>query len=192
MVRVRGAEPDAGQAAGFQREQEFGPERFGLRLADIQADDLAAPRLMDRVRDHHALAGDTAAVSDLLDLRVNEQVGVAALQRALSERGHLLVKQPRDPRDLRARDPQPQALDELVDATRRDTAHIRLLNHRDERLLRALARLQEAREVAALAQLGDLQVDLTGPGVPTPLAITVAMRRAILGTTLTALGTDQL
>jgi hypothetical protein len=55
---------------------------------------------MDGVRDHHALAGDAAAVADLLDLRVDEQIRVAALQPALAERPHLLVEQPRDPTHL--------------------------------------------------------------------------------------------
>ena len=142
--------------------------------------------------DHDALARDAAAVADLLDFRVDEQVGVAALQRALPKRGHLLVQQPGDPADLAARDPQPEALDELVDAARAHATHIRLLHHRYQRLLGALARLQKAREVAALAQLGDLQLDLTGPGVPPPRPVAVAMRRTVLRTALTTLGADEL
>jgi hypothetical protein len=35
--------------------------------------------------DHEALARDAAAVADLLDLRVDEQVRVAALQRPLAK-----------------------------------------------------------------------------------------------------------
>jgi hypothetical protein len=58
-------------------------------------------------------------------------------------------------------------------------------------LLTALARLQEAGEVASLTHLGDLQLDLTRPGVPPPRPIAIAMRRAVLGA-LTALRADQL
>lgn len=96
-----------------------------------------------------------------------------------------------DPRHLRLADPQTERLHELIDPARRDAAHIRLLHHRHQRLLAALARLQEAREIAALADLGDLQLDLASPGVPPPGAIPVAMRRPIL-TALTVLGADQI
>jgi hypothetical protein len=44
------------------------------------------------VGDDHALAPNASAVSDLLDLRVDEQVGVAALQRPGPERLDLLVQ----------------------------------------------------------------------------------------------------
>ena len=172
--------------------EELAPERLGLRLADVEADDLAPAGLVDGVRDHDALARDAAAVADLLDLGVDEQIRVAALQRPLAERLHLLVEQPGDPADLGLGDPQPEALDELIDAARRDAAHIGLLHHRHQRLLGALARLQEAREVAALADLRDLQLDLARPRVPPPRPIAVAMRRAILGPALTVLGADQL
>src|SRR4051812_13765499 len=146
---------------------------------------------MDGVRDDDALARDAAAVSDLLDLRVDEQIRVAALQRPLAERLHLLVQQARDPADLRARDAQPERLDELIDAPGRHAADIGLLDHAHQRLLAALARLQEAREVAALTDLRDLQLDLPGSRVPPPRPVAVAMCRAVLGA-LTVLSADQL
>src|SRR3954469_13302333 len=89
----------------------------------------------------HAAAG-----ADLLDLRVDEQIRGTALQRSLAERLDLLIEQARDPADLRLRDPQPQPPAERIDPPRRDTTDIRLLHDRDQRLLRALARLQEAWE----------------------------------------------
>src|SRR4051794_4132246 len=72
---------------------------------------------------------------------------IAALKRPLTERLHLLIEQAGDPADLALGDPQPEALDELIDTPRRDAADIRLLDHAHERLLAALARLQETREV---------------------------------------------
>src|SRR3954451_13554482 len=141
--------------------------------------------------DHDALALNAAAVADLLDLGVDEQIRVAALQRPLAERLDLLIEQAGDPADLALGDPQPEALDELVDATGRDAAHIRLLHDAHERLLGPLARLQEAREVTALTDLRDLQLDLTGAGVPPPGPIAVAMRRTVLGA-LPVSGADQL
>src|SRR4051794_16100664 len=147
---------------------------------------------MHGVRDHDALAGHPAAVADLLDLGVDEQIRIAALQRPLTERLHLLVEQPGDPADLGLRDPQPERLHELIDPLRRDAADIGLLDDRDERLLAALAGLQEAREVAALADLRDLQLDLTRARVPPPAPIPIAMRHPILRAALTALSADQL
>jgi hypothetical protein len=146
---------------------------------------------VDGVRDHDALARHAAAVADLLDLGVDEQIRVAALQRPLAEGLHLLVEQAGDPADLALRNPQPEALDELFDPPRGHPAHVGLLHDRHQRLLRSLARLQEAGEVAALTDLGDLQLDLTRPGVPPPGPIAVAMRRPIVGA-LTMGGADQL
>src|SRR4051812_10348253 len=54
-------------------------------------------------------------------------------------------------------------------------APIGLLDHGRERLLGRAARLEEGREVRALAQLGDGEVDPACPGVPGPLAIAVAV-----------------
>src|SRR3954470_14712798 len=118
--------------------------------------------------------------------------GVAALQRPLPERLDLLVEQPGDPADLGFADTQPESLHQPIDAARRDPAHIGLLDHRHQRLLGTLARLQEAREVAALAQLGDLQLDLTRARVPAPGPIPVALRRPVIGPALAELGADQL
>jgi hypothetical protein len=190
-VGVGDRELDADQPAGDERAQELAPECLGLGLADVETDDLAAARLMDGVRDDNALACDAAAVADLLDLGVDEQIRIAALERPLPERLDLLVEQSGDAADLALGDPQPQALDELIDPARRNAADIRLLHHGDQRLLGALARLQEAREVAALPDLRDLQLDLTRPRVPPPRAIPVAMRRAVLGA-LPVRGTDEL
>src|SRR5204863_9835958 len=109
-----------------------------------------------------------------------DQVRVAALQRAGPERLHVLVELLAHTADVTLGDPQPEPLDELVDAARGDPADVGLLHDRQQRLLRTLARLQKAREVAALPELGDLQLQLARPGVPAPRPIAVAMRRAIL------------
>src|SRR4051794_26127579 len=146
---------------------------------------------MHGVRDHDTLSGDAAAVTDLLDLRIDEHVRVAALQRALTKRLHLLIQQTGNPADLAATDAQPERLNELIDTARAHATDIRLLHHADERLLAAFARLQERREIAALTDLRDLQLDLARTRVPAPRPIAVAMRRAILRA-LTALRADQL
>ena len=58
--------------------EEVGPKRLGLGLADVEAENLAPAGLVHAVRDHQRLVHDAAAVADLLDLRVQEQVRVAA------------------------------------------------------------------------------------------------------------------
>jgi hypothetical protein len=143
------------------------------------------------VGNDHALALHPAAVADLLDLGVKEQIQVAALQRPCAERLDLLVQPRADAADLAAADPQAEALDQLVDAPGRHAAHIGLLDNRQQRLLGTLARLQEAGEVAALADLRDLQLDLARPGVPPPRPIAVAVCGTVLGA-LAVLGADQL
>ena len=55
---------------------------------------------MDAVSDHQRLGDNAAAVADLLDLRVQEQVGVAALQGPGPERVDVLIQRLADAADL--------------------------------------------------------------------------------------------
>jgi hypothetical protein len=57
-------------------------------------------------------------LAHLLDLGVQEQVRVAALQRARPEGVDVLVERAADPADLRLGDAQAEALDELIDPAR--------------------------------------------------------------------------
>ena len=61
------------------------PER--VRVADVEADYLAAPGLVHGVRDHKALVCNLRAVADLLDLRVEPQIAVAVLERSRPPEG---------------------------------------------------------------------------------------------------------
>ena len=115
-VGVGDRELDADQAALDQAAQEVGPERLGLGLADVDAQDLAPAGLMHAMRDHQRLVDHAAAVADLLDLGVQEQIRVGALQRPRPERLDVLVERAADAADLALGDPQPEALDQLVDA----------------------------------------------------------------------------
>src|SRR5919198_3440119 len=98
----------------------------------------------------------------------------------------------RDAAHLRPRDAQPKRPDQLIRPPRRDAAGVRLLHHRHERLLGALARLQERREVAAPPELRDLQLDLAGARVPPPRPVAIAVGGAIIRPALVELGADQL
>jgi len=90
---------------------------------------------MDPMGDDQRLGDHAAAVADLLDLGVEEQIPVPPPERAVSERLDMLIQRRADPAYLRARDPQPEALHQLVDAARRNAAHISLLDNRQQRLL---------------------------------------------------------
>ena len=129
------AELHPDQPARHQRAQKLAPEGLGLGLADVEPDDLPATSLMHAVGDHHALAHHPPAGTDLLDLGVDEQIGVATLERAAAEGLDLLVKASRDARHLTARDAQPERLHQLIHTACRDPAHIGLLDHAHERLL---------------------------------------------------------
>jgi hypothetical protein len=62
----------------------------------------------------------------------------------------------------------------------RRLAH-RLLHHGGECLLGHAARLQKAREVGALAQLGDAQFDRTSASLPDPVAVAVTLGQTLGG-----------
>jgi hypothetical protein len=134
-----------------------------------------------------------AAVAHLLLFGVQPQVRVGALQRALTERRHLLVQAPAQPGDLVLGHPHPELLDHAVDLPGRDAIDVGLLDDRHQRLLGAPARLQKRREIRrARAQPGDRQLELADARLPRPLAVTVALRRAPLRHALAELGADHL
>ena len=88
----------------------------------------------------------------------------------------LAVDLPAQPADLALGDAaHAHRLDQIVDRAGRDALDVGLLDHRGERLLGHPARLEKAREVAALAQLRDAQLDRAGAGLPVAVAIAVAL-----------------
>jgi len=137
------------------------------------------------VGDHQRLGDDAAAVSDLEVLGVEPQVGVGALQRPRAELLDVLVKvtaHPRHPVLAHALDAE--LLDEAVDLPGGDAVDVGLHHDRDDRLLAAPPRLQEAREVRRpRPRPRDRKLDLTDPGLPRALAVAVevgdAIRRAL-------------
>jgi hypothetical protein len=56
---------------------------------------------------------------------------------------------------------------------------VSLLDNGGERLLGHAARFQKAREIAALAQLRDAQLDRAGARLPNPIAIAVPVIDAV-------------
>src|SRR4051794_37794015 len=66
-----------------------------------------------------------------------------------------------------------ERLDQLVDRTGRDALDVGFLDDGGEGFLASAPRLEELEEVAALAQLGDLQLDAAGAGVPGSVSVAI-------------------
>ena len=92
LVLVADRQAHPGQAALAKASEELDPERSGLDLADVDADHLAHPGLMHRIRDHQRLGDHAAAVADLDVLGVQPQIRIGALQRPLAKRVDLLIQ----------------------------------------------------------------------------------------------------
>ena len=74
------------------------------------------------------------------------------------------------------RDPgHAHGFDQIIDRARRYALNIGLLDHRRERLLGHAARFQKGREITALAQLRDAQLDGPSAGLPNPVAIAITV-----------------
>jgi hypothetical protein len=74
---------------------------------------------------------------------------------------------------------QAHGLNEVVHRSGRDALDVGLLNNRGDRLFRHPSRLEEAREITALAQLGNPQFDRAGARLPVAVAIAVALGQAL-------------
>jgi len=169
-------ELDAAQTAIGQRAQEVGPEclRFGRSGGDAQH--LALAIFVDGDSDYHGTADDPAAVADLEVGGVEPEIGPATFERPAQEGVHPGVDLGAEAGDLALRHPAgAQRLHQVIDGARGDAMDVGFLHHGHERLLGGPAGLQKAREVGALAQPRDGQLDAAGAGVPVPLAIAVSV-----------------
>ena len=81
--------------------------------------------------------------------------------------------------------------DQVVDLARRDAVDVGLHDHRPQRPVDAPPRLQQGREEAALAELGDVQLDVARLGRQQAGAGAVAVGRSVVGP-LVAAGADRL
>src|SRR5215211_4119850 len=115
---------------------------------------------------------------------VDEQVREGCVsQRPRAEGGHVTIQLGADPGDLRLGDPRlhTQGLDQVVDLAGGSAVHVGLHDHRQQGPVDTAAGLQQRREEGALAQLGDLELDITGLGRQQPRSGAVAVRSALLG-----------
>jgi hypothetical protein len=176
-VRVRADQADTAEAAGDERAQEGEPGRAVLARDDVEAERLAQAVAVDADRVHDADVDRAAALAALHDERVEGDVRVrGAVERPAAEVLDDLIEALRQPRDLALRHPLDAELGyHLLDTASRDAGQIGVGDHRHERLLGPPARLQQpVREVAALAQLRDRELDRADARVPVALAIAIA------------------
>ena len=157
----------------------------------MQAHDLALAVRVDRHGDYGGNAGDAPALALLEVGGIQPQVGPVANQRAIQEGVHPVVDVLAQLADCVLADPgQPHGLHQVVHPPGRDAADPGLLDDGHQGLLGRLAWLQERREVAALPQLGDAQLQAAQARVQRPVAVAVAVSRALAGA-LVPPGADQ-
>ena len=132
--------------------------------------------------DHDAHLGDAALLAHPLGERVEPEVAVrTAVERPLEEAPNDGVELGADPRHLALGDAlAAQRAHEVVDPPRGDALHVRLLDHCEQGALGAPPGLEQGGEVAALAQLRDLQLDAAGARVPAPRPVAVTPGEARL------------
>ena len=182
---------DALEAALDQALEEGRPERLGLRGTDAEADDLAPAVGRHRHSDYCRHGDDAAALADLEVGGVEPEIGPLAVQRPVEEGVDPLVDVFAQLGDLALRDAgEAHRLHQLVNPPRRHAADPGFLDHRDERLLGGLARLQEGREVGTLAQFRDAQAERAQARVEAAVAIAVAIIEPVAGAFVPA-GADQ-
>jgi hypothetical protein len=180
-VGIGGDQSDTTQAAADELAEKGPPELQVLGRADIDphhftfAGGLDSSCDEDRHRDH------ATVFAHLLEGGVEHQVGVLGVQSAGPEGGHLAVELLAVPADLVLGDAlQAERFGQAVDRPSRDAVDVGLLDHCQQRPLMPTPGLQQAREVGALAELGDLKVDGADPGVPLPLPVAVAVGQPVL------------
>ena len=188
-MSIRDHQLDPAQARRARLLRKLDPEGFGLRRADVQPDNLASAIAVDRHSDYRGDRDNAAALALLQVGGVEPQIRPLAGQWPIEKSMHPLVDLFAPLGNLRLADPrQPHRLHQIVDPAGRHAADPGLLDHRDQRLLRALAGFEKRRKVAALPQLRNA-LQRTEPSVEGAAAIAVTPGGA-LAAALIAPGTD--
>jgi hypothetical protein len=160
VVSIGDHQLDALEAALDKTLQESRPERFGFRRADAEPNDLAPALSGDRDGDYRGDRDNAAAIAHSQVGGVEPEVRPFAFDRPVEKGVHPFVDILAQLGDLALRDAgETHRLHQFVDTTGRDAADPSLLDDRDQRLLSGLARLEKGREVRALPQLGDAQLE---------------------------------
>ncbi len=160
-MRIGDHQLHASEPPARQPPQKGCPEGFGFGGADVHAENLAATVAVDAHGNDRRDRDDPPVPAHFDVSRIDPEVGPVALDRAFEEGIHALINIFTQAAHLALRDAiHAQRLHQIVDRARRDALDIGFLNDGSESLLGHPARLQKAGEVAALAQLRDMQLDL--------------------------------
>jgi site-specific DNA recombinase len=174
VVGIRDDQLDPLQAALCEALQKARPERLGFRGTEAEADDLAPALGIDGDSDYRRHRDDSATLAHLQGGGVEPEIRPFPRDRPVEKAADALVDLLAQLGDLAFRDAgQPHRLHQLINAAGRDAADPGFLDHRDQRLLGRLARLQKGREVRTLAQLGDAQAERSQSGIEAALAVAV-------------------
>src|SRR5208283_3456208 len=143
---------------------------------DVDAEDLPVAVCVHAGGHNGRQADDASALAHLVEQGVQPDIGVGAgVEGTVAELGDLDVEVLGELGDLALRHAvNAHGAHEVVDASGGDAFDVGLADDRDEGLLGAPPRLEERGQVAAPAQLWDIQADGAGTGVPATLAVSVA------------------
>lgn len=168
------------QTAASELAQKRDPERLRFGSADVQAEHFTPAILVDADGDDRCHRDDAPGLADLYVGGIEPEVGPIPLEGPAQESLYLVIDLATEAADLALRDPtHPHGLHQSIDRARRNALHIRLLDHAGEGLLGHSTRFQEARKIAALAQLRDAQLDRARTGLPVTLTVAVALRQTV-------------
>ncbi len=160
LVSIGGYQLHPAEAPSGQRPQEGQPEGAVLAGAHVHTQDLTLPFGIDPRRHHHADVDDATALPHLLGQAVQPHVGVGTtVQGPTQETLHHFVQLLADARHLAAGDAvATQGLDQIVHPPSGHAFYIGLLDDGQQGFLAAPPRFQQAGEVAAFPQLGNMQL----------------------------------
>ena len=192
-VGIGGNQFDPGQPAGGQRPQEREPAGAVFGGGDVDAQDFAIALGVDPDRDQRVHVDHPTLLADL-ETRASAATNVygppssgrlrnasTAVSSSLAITDDLRLRQAGDP----------QGPHELVHPPRRNPQQVAGGHHRGQCPLGAFAAFQQpVREVGAVPQLGDRQIQRPCAGVELAMPITVALVRP-LGAALAVPGTAQ-
>jgi len=177
---VRDHQLDATQAPPGKSAQKLGPERLGLGGTNGHPEHLASAIAVDGHSNNHRDRDDATIFAGLHVGRIQPKIGPVALQWSIEKGCDLVVDLSAQSADLALRNAgHAHCFDQIIDRARRYSLNVGFQDHRSERLLRHAARLQKGREITALAQLGDAQLDRPSAGLPNPVAIAVSVVDAL-------------
>jgi site-specific DNA recombinase len=190
LVGIRDGQLDAFQAALDHALEKAGPERFGFRRTDPEADDLATSLGIHGDGDYGRHRDDATALAHLQVSSVEPEIPPFALDWPIEKGIHALVDVLAELGNLALRDAtEAHRLHQIVDPPGRHAADPGFLNDRHQRLLGGLARLQKGRKVRALPQLRDAQAQRAEPRLKGAVAVSIPIIQPF-GAALVPTGTD--